>query len=73
MGKFRDISIELLPLIDVENLFPCCILSFIQLIFFKLCMRVDIWKEFYGIADGLLLSNSYKVMALDLCSELSFD
>ena len=34
--------------------------------FFKLCMRVDIRKEIYGIANRLVLSKNYGVMALDL-------
>ena len=44
MGKFRQLSQELWPLIDVKNSFP--------LSFFKLCIRVDIKKEWFGIVDG---------------------
>ena len=33
--------------------------------FFKLAMRVDIGKECPGIADGLILANKLRVMALD--------
>ena len=52
MGKFRQISTELWPLIDVRNSFLHSILVIFLLIFFKLCMRVDIRKECLGITDG---------------------
>ena len=32
-------------------------------------MIVDIGKKCFGIADGLILSNNYRVMALDYCSK----
>ena len=35
-------------------------------------MRVDVGKECFGIEDGLILSNNYRVTALDLCSKLRF-
>ena len=41
-------------------------------IIFKLSMRVDIGKECLGIEDGYILSNNYRVMAIDLCSKLRF-
>ena len=49
MGKFRQISTELWPLIDVRNWFSVSILGISLPIFFKLCMRVDIEKECLGI------------------------
>ena len=52
MGKFRQLSPELWPLIDVKNLFPLSVLSIFLRIFFKLCIRVDIRKEWFGIVDG---------------------
>ena len=51
MGKFRQISTELWPLIDVRNWFHSLSLAFLP-IFFKLCMRVDIGKDCLGIEDG---------------------
>ena len=42
MGKFRQMSTDLLPLIYVENWFPCSILGILLPIFFKLCIRVGI-------------------------------
>ena len=52
MGKFRQISTELCPLIDVEKLFSFSIFGISLPIFFKLCMRVDIGKESLRIEDG---------------------
>ena len=52
MGKFRQISTELWPLIDVRNWFSLSIFGIPLPIFFKLGMRVDIVKECSGIADG---------------------
>ena len=51
MGKFCQLSQELWPLIDVKSSFPVSILSIFCLIFFKLCIRVDIRKEWFGIVD----------------------
>ena len=51
-------------MIDVRNWF---LLSGISLpFFFKLCIRVDIGNECLGIADAYILSNYYRVMALDV-------
>ena len=49
-----QLSSELWPLSDVKNLFPLSILSeyFFLQIFFKLCIRVDIRKEWFWIVDG---------------------
>ena len=66
-GKVCQISTETLPLIGIENLFPLSILSIFQLIFFKLCIRVDIGEELFGIVDGNILSNKHRVIDLDLC------
>ena len=52
MGKLWQISTELRPLIDVRNWFSLSIFGIPLQIFFKLGMRVDIGKEFPGIADG---------------------
>ena len=52
MGKFSQLSPELWPLIDVKNSFPLSILGIFLPIFFKLCIRVDIRKEWLGIVDG---------------------
>ena len=52
MGKFRQISTELWPLIYVKILFPGSILSIYRLIFFKLCIGVYTMKEWSGIEDG---------------------
>ena len=52
MGKFRQWSPELWPMIDVKNLFPLSILIIFWQIFFKLCIRVDIKKEWFWIEDG---------------------
>ena len=52
MGKFRQISTELWPLIDVRNCFSLSVIGIPLPIFFKLGMRVDIGEECPGIADG---------------------
>ena len=52
MGKFRQISTELWPFIDVRNWFSFSIFGISLLIFFKLCMRVNIGKECLRIEDG---------------------
>ena len=65
MGKFRQISTELWPLIDVRNWFSLYDFGISLPILFKPCMRVDIGKECLGIADGYISSNNYRVMALD--------
>ena len=52
MSKFWRISTELRPLIDVRNGFSLSIFGIPSPIFFKLRMRVDIVKDFSGIADG---------------------
>ena len=52
MGKFWQISTELLPLIDVRNWFSLSIFGIPLPIFFKPGMRVDIGKECPWIADG---------------------
>ena len=52
MGKFRQISTELWPLIYVKILFPGSILSINSPIFFKLCIGVHTRKEWSEIEDG---------------------
>ena len=46
MGKFRQ------SLVDVRNSFLLSIFASFWPIFFKLCMRVDIGKVYFGISDG---------------------
>ena len=65
MGKFWQISTELWPLIDIRNWFSLSIFGIPLPILFKPGMRVDIGKECPEIADGLILANKYRVMALD--------
>ena len=66
MGKFWQISTELRSLIDVRNCFSLTIFGIPLPIFFRLGMRVDIHivKECAGIADGYILTNKYRVIAL---------
>ena len=64
MGKFWQISTELQPLIDIRNWFSHSIFGKLLQIFFKLGMRVNIVKECSGNADGLILTNKYRVIAL---------
>ena len=52
MGKFRQISTELWPLIDVRNWFSLSIFGISLSIFFKLGIRVDIGEEYLGMIDG---------------------
>ena len=52
MGKFRQLSPELWPLVDVRNLFLLSIFAIFWTIFFKLCMRVYIGKVCFGMANG---------------------
>ena len=52
MGKFRQISSELCPLIDVRNRFSLSIFGISLPIFFKLGIIVGIGKECLGDADG---------------------
>ena len=52
MGKFRQLSPELWPLVDIRNSILLSIFAIFWLIFFKLCMRVDIGKVCFEIADG---------------------
>ena len=50
MSKFRQLSPELWPLIDVK--ISTLYLDHFFAIFFKLCIRVDIKKEWFWIEDG---------------------
>ena len=52
MGKFRQISTELRPLIDIRNWFSIFIFVIFLPIFFKLGIRVDFGEEYLWIADG---------------------
>ena len=52
MGKFRQMSAELWPLIYVKIAFMGSILSIYCPIFFKLCIGVHIRKEWFEIEDG---------------------
>ena len=63
MGIFRQISTELLPLINGENWFWYLIFGIIRL-FFKLCMWVDIMKECYWIAYHLFFQENTELWPL---------
>ena len=52
MGKFRQVSTELWPLIDVRNWFLFSIFGISLPIFFKLCMRVDTGRSVFGLKMG---------------------
>ena len=52
MGKFRQTSTELRPLIDIRNWFSLSIFAIFLPIFFKLAIRVNIGEECLGVADG---------------------
>ena len=52
MGKFRQKSTELLPLICVEMCFCALSWLFFWPILFKLCIYVNIGEEWFGIIDG---------------------
>ena len=52
MGKFRQISTELWPLIDIRNWFSLSIFVMFLPIFFKLGIRVDIGEEYLATAGG---------------------
>ena len=52
MGKFRQISTELWPWIDIRNWFSFSIFSISLSIFFKLCMRADIGRSVLGLKMG---------------------
>ena len=54
-----------MALIDVKTLFPDSNSSSFRPIFFKLCMGIDIRKDWFGIADGLNSFTDNRVMALD--------
>ena len=62
MGKFRQISTELWPLIYFKISFPGSILSIYCPFFFKLSIGVHIKKEWFWIEDGQISSNKYRVM-----------
>ena len=49
MGKFRQISTEVWPLIDFRNWFSFSTFGISLTFFFKLCMEVDIGKKCHGI------------------------
>ena len=51
---------------SVSASFPCSNLSIHRPFFFKLCIGVYIRKEWFGIEDGQISSNKYRVIALDL-------
>ena len=61
---FNQINTELLPLVYVENWFTCSILGILWLIFFKLCIWVDIGEAWFGIIDGYISSKSTELLPL---------
>ena len=52
MNKFRQISIELWPMIYIKISFCASVLCIYLPIFFKLCIEVHTKKEWSGIEDG---------------------
>ena len=52
--------------------FPDSNLSRFWPISFKLCMGIAIWKEWFGIANGLNSFINNRVMALDWCKNVFF-
>ena len=52
MVKFHLISTELWPLIGAKKLVSALYLEHLLTFFFKLCIRFDIGKEWFGIVDG---------------------
>ena len=50
MGKFRQLSPELWPLIDVKNSFPLSILSIFLTDFLQTLYKIR--REWFGIVDG---------------------
>ena len=61
-----QVSIRLSVCQSVSVSFLGSFLSIYRPIFFNLCIGVHIRKEWFGIEDGLISSNKYRVMALDL-------
>ena len=57
---------------SVSASFPDSNLSSFWPIFFKLCMDIDIRKEWFGIGNGLNSFINNRVMALDLCKNVFF-
>ena len=55
---------------SVSALFPDSNLSSFWLIFFKLCMDIDIREEWFEIANGLNSFINNRVMALDWCKNV---
>ena len=55
--------------LSVSASFPCSNFSTFWLIFFRLCIDIDIGKEWYGIASGLISFWNNRVMALDVCQK----
>ena len=55
---------------SVSALFPDFNFSSFWLIFFKLCMDIDIWEEWFGIANGLNSFINNRVIALDWCKNV---
>ena len=49
MGKFRPISTELWPLIDVKKFFSTLYLEHLVTIFFYVCIVVHISKVLFGV------------------------
>ena len=63
---------QLWPLIDVKMSFPDSNLRSFWSIFYKLCMDIDIMKEWVGIANRLNSFINNRVIALDLCKNVFF-
>ena len=57
---------------SISASFPGSDFSIFWSIFFSLCIGIDIMEECYGIANGMILFGSNRVMALDLCKKNVF-
>ena len=59
MGKFRQKSLELLPLMYVENLFPCSILGIFGRFYSNFVFKIDTEQEWFRNVCGGISSNKH--------------
>ena len=69
---FKLLSVRLSVHLSISASFPCSYVSIFRPIFFKFCIGIDIGKEWYGIANGLISFRNNLVMVLDLCKNVFF-
>ena len=70
---FRTVWVSVRPSVNPSAFrFQTLNLSSFLLIFFKLCMGIDIREECFGIANGLNLFINNRVMAFDWCKNVFF-